>query len=122
MDRPGLGVPSDENIQLSINSGSFNSTCENTAASGVNPILLFDFNTLEGAAELVFVGYDPWGVGLNITSFNLDEMSLQLKAPSLPVPNYVFDDVMKQGLNNLIPMIDDKFTNHPLYFPDNVQF
>jgi hypothetical protein len=122
MDRPGLGVPSDESIQLSINSGSFNSTCENTAAGGVNPILLFDFNTLEGAAELVLVGDDPWGVSLNVTSFNLDEVNLQLTAPPLPVPNNVLDDVMKQGLNNLIPTINDWFTNHPLYLPDDVQF
>jgi len=122
MEKPMLGVPADDQLSLNLRSGQFNSTCKDVDSGQINPVFLFDFSHLTGAASLKVLNEDPWGVSMQVDSFDIESVALHLKAPPLPVPDDVLEDVMRQGLTNSIPTMNKILDVHTLYLPDSVQF
>eukprot|EP00003_Mantamonas_plastica_P024308 TRINITY_DN450_c0_g1_i4.p1 TRINITY_DN450_c0_g1~~TRINITY_DN450_c0_g1_i4.p1 ORF type:complete len:708 (-),score=186.78 TRINITY_DN450_c0_g1_i4:323-2446(-) len=119
---PQMIVPKNDQMNFTIANGYINATCA-TVGKGFGKLILdFFFYNLKGAGDVNITHNSSGDPGFypQVLSFDLNVINMTLKAPPIPLPTTVIDEVMKDMITDFTPELNEYLTTHPMMLPEKI--
>ncbi len=122
---PVIRVEKDELLSIDIRHGLLLATCRPTDAtkSSGDPETLFraEFYELAGRGKIRLASSsDKTGITVSLDELDLSNMNTKPFEPKLPLPESFENELMKNAISQLQPVVNNYLRAKPLHLPDNL--
>ncbi len=129
---PAIRVEEDEVLSIGIGHGLLLATCKPTYLSNNStaerrepsePATLFraEFYDLAGRGKIRLASTsDKTGITVSLDQMDLSNMNTKPFEPKLPLPESFENELMKNAISQLQPVVNNYLRAKPLYLPDNL--
>lgn len=112
-------VPKDNLLQLALNKGILQATCENSGVGFNGTLFELRFYNLTGEGTVRYTESDH-GFFAHVTCFDYANTTIDPLKPKLPISKKVESHLMEDLITDFIPLLNNYFQAHPLTLPSTL--
>ena len=120
---PVIRVEKDNLLSIGIGHGLLLATCTPMAFPNAIPATLFkaEFSDLSGSGKIKLASTrDKTGLRVSLDDLDLSRMVTKPFEPKLPLPESFENELMKNAIAQLQPVVNQYLKAKPLYLPENI--